>query len=174
MQKIDTQKGAISLILSIVIVLAVVGGGAYLYTKNSEQKDNLDIKDVQTYSVDDPIFANSPKGLFLERNEALYNAGSFDELMSASSKYDTEARKSENEALFKEANKGKKDAYFSFAQALLIPNSSFTSISEKIEGDMATVTALDNKGQKTTAVFIREGGEWKLDDIKTLLTGQKN
>jgi hypothetical protein len=158
MQKVNKQKGAISLIISILVVLAVLGGGAYLYTTKSNVKEstNKDLSNVQTYSVDDPVFANSPKGLFLQRNTELYNAGSFDEMMLIASKYDTEARKAENESLFREANTGKKDSYFSFAQALMVPTSDFTQVAETIDADTntATVTAFDKRKQKTVASFI--------------------
>lgn len=176
MKNINKQKGAIPLIVSILVVLAVLGGGVYLYTNKSnvEESNNKELSDVQTYSVDDPVFATSPKGLFLERNTALYNAGSFDEMMEVSKRYDTAARRAENESLFKEANEGKKDAYFGFAQALMVPTSDFTQVAETIDGDTAVVTAFDKRKQKTTASFIKENGEWKVIDIKTMLTGTDN
>lgn len=169
MQNTHTQKGKMSLLVSILIVLFFLGGSTYLYIKNPEIEKPSDITNVHTYTADDPIFATSPKGIFLERNDALYNAGSFDEMMAVSSRYDTEARRLENESLFKETNNGKKDAYFAFAQSLIKPSSVFTSISESLSGDVATVVAFDEKGQKTTAVFIKEGGEWKIDNINTVV-----
>ncbi|MBP6866233.1 MAG: hypothetical protein KBC12_01680 [Candidatus Pacebacteria bacterium] len=176
MQNINKQKGVIPLVISILVVLVVLGGGVYLYTNKSnvEESNKAELSDVKTYSVDDPIFATSPKGLFLERNTELYNAGSFDEMMKVASKYDTEARRAENESLFKEANDGKKDAYFGFAQALMIPTSDFTQVAETIDGDTATVIAYDKRQQKTVASFIKENGEWKMIDIKTMLTGSNN
>jgi len=179
MQNINKQKGAIPLIASILVVLLVLGGGVYLYANKSNIKESnkggkAELSDVQTYSVNDPVFATSPKGLFLQRNTELYDASSFDEMMKVASKYDTEARRAENESLFREANEGKKDAYFSFAQALMIPTSDFTQVAETIDGDTATVTAYDKRQQKTVASFIKENGDWKMIDIKTMLTGSNN
>ncbi len=157
------------LVVSVLIVLFFLGGGTYLYIKNPQIEKSSDITNVQTYTANDPVFATSPKGIFLERNDALFNSSSFDEMMAISRKYDTEARRSENESLFSEADDDKKDAYFAFAQALMKPSSSFSSISESINGDTATVVAFDEKGQKTTAFFIKEGAEWKIDNIKTVV-----
>ncbi|MFM7088656.1 MAG: hypothetical protein ACKOW9_03950 [Candidatus Paceibacterota bacterium] len=171
MKNIDTQKGAIPLVISILVVLAVIGGGAYLYTSSNDKKLNTEIQDVQTYTIDDPMFATSPKGIFLERNQALYDARSFEEMMAVSRKYDTEARQAENDKVFKAANTEKKEAYFSFAQALMLPNSEYSQISETLEGDTAIVTAFDSRKQKTTALFIKENGAWKIDSIKTMLVG---
>lgn len=166
------------MIVSILVVLVVLGGGVYLYVKNpkTDTSSNEKSNDVTTYSADDPVFATSPKGLFLERNTALYNASSFDEMMEVANKYDTEARRAENESLFREANDGKKDSYFSFAQALMVPTEDFTQVAETIDADTntATVTAFDKRKQKTVASFIKENGDWKIIDIKTMLVGSNN
>ncbi len=176
MQKINKQKGSVSMIVSVLVVIVVIGGGVYLYAKNPKinQTTNENITGVETFSADDPVFATSPKGIFLERNQALYDAQSFDEMMAVSRKYDTQARQVENDNLFKSASSEKKDAYFGFAQALMIPNSEYTQISETLEGDTAVVNALDSRKQKTTAFFIKENGVWKIDNIKTMLTGSNN
>ncbi len=166
----ENNKKNTSLIISIIAVVGVIAGGVYYYKyvpKDETSKEN-------TFVVDSKIFATTPKEIFLERNTGLYDAESFDEMMAVSKKYDSVERVKENESLFKEANNSKKEAFFGFAQALMVPTSSFTSVEETVSGDTAQVIAIDSKGNQSTANFVKEGGDWKISEIKVLqMPGQR-
>lgn len=160
----ENNKKNISLIISIFVVIGIIAGGVYYY----KYVPKVSVPDENAFVVDSKISANTPKEIFLERNTDLYNAKSFDEMMAVAKKYDNKQRVADNEQLFKEANDSKKEAFFGFAQGLMIPTSSFTKVEEKIDGDTAVVTALDNKGRKSTATFVKENGEWKVSELKIL------
>ncbi|MBP6866236.1 MAG: hypothetical protein KBC12_01695 [Candidatus Pacebacteria bacterium] len=175
------NKGSITLAISILVALALIGGGAVYYKNNLKSSTNtLNSSKENSIGILDTVkstFQNtstmSPKEIFIARNTAMYAAKSFEELQAVGLKYDSVAKIQEDADQTKYMNDEKKKALFGFAQVFLTPTQELINIEEKIDGDKATVTAETKAGKELEATFIKEGGVWKLEEDKIVNPGNK-
>ena len=172
----NKNKGAVSVVLSVLVLAVLAAGGIYYFNKNSKAPSEGENQSQEQGggSVFGGLTSSSPKDLFLDRNTALYNAKDFEDMVKVSQKYDTGEQAKETTDFANEVtDKDRREAFFGFAQALVHPTSEYTDVTEEITGNTATVTAYNTDGEKTTATFVKVNGQWKMSDLRTLINPAK-
>lgn len=167
-----TNQGFVTILISIII-LAGIGGFFYYQNQKENASDTTDIStsDTQTDSSTNKSSSSSsvslglsPKEIFIKRITETNNAKDFEDVMNVMRKYDSKEQIAEAEADYRNASEEKKKALYTILQGFFPSIGNLSNIKEVITGDTATVTA-DSSNGGMTAKFIKENGQWKINDL---------